>query len=155
MLCQVPCLTSRSVPGFRKSPCSQLLHYAQPVRFLQVFHQMVLQQSWQTNILRIASSVRRTDQEANTEQHFAGFSRATSSQQPVTLNKLSLSLSSLLFSLLMDDTLTILSIETTRMVTKLNRKSLRALEKSGHHHVPGRKQEVSGVVDSGRLCVMC
>ena len=32
---------------------------------------------------------------------------------------------------MMDDTLTILTLETTKMVSKLNRKSLRALEKSG------------------------
>ena len=36
----------------------------------------------------------------------------------------------------MDDTLTILSLEPMKMVTKLNRKSLRALEKSGHDNVP-------------------
>ena len=46
----------------------------------------------------------------------------------------------------MDDTLTILSLEAMKMVTKLNRKSLSALGKSGHHNVSGRKQEVSGVV---------
>ena len=52
----------------------------------------------------------------------------------------------------MDDTLTILSLEPMRMVTKLNRKSLRALEKSGHHNVPKRIQDVSGVFHSA-LCV--
>ena len=55
----------------------------------------------------------------------------------------------------MDDTLTILSLEPMRMVTKLNRKSLRALGKSGHHNVLEMSQEVSGVVHSARLCVMC
>ena len=35
--------------------------------------------------------------------------------------------------------------EPMRMVTKLNRKSLRALEKSGHHNVLGKIQQVSGV----------
>ena len=55
----------------------------------------------------------------------------------------------------MDDTLTILSLEPMRMVTKLNRKSLRAQEKSGHHNVPGGEQEVSGVFHSARLCVIC
>ena len=42
-----------------------------------------------------------------------------------------------------------------RMVTKLNRKSLRAQEKSGHHDVPGRNQEVTRVVHSACLCVKC
>ena len=55
----------------------------------------------------------------------------------------------------MDDTLTILSTEPMRMVSKLNRKSQRALEKSGHHNVPRRKQEVLGVVHIARLCVIC
>ena len=36
----------------------------------------------------------------------------------------------------MDDTLISVSLEPMRMVTKLNRKSLRAPEKSGHHNVP-------------------
>ena len=36
---------------------------------------------------------------------------------------------------LMDDTLTSVSLEPMRKVTKLNRKSLRTLEKSGHHDV--------------------
>ena len=35
--------------------------------------------------------------------------------------------------IVMDDTLTIVSLEPMTMVTELNRKSLRALEKSGHH----------------------
>ena len=56
---------------------------------------------------------------------------------------------------MIDDTLTILSLEPMRMVTLFNRKSLRALEKSGQRNVPGRKQEVSGVVHSARLCVIC
>ena len=42
---------------------------------------------------------------------------------------------------MMDDTLTTLLVESMRMVTKLNRKSLRSLEKSGHHiprsHIQG------------------
>ena len=40
----------------------------------------------------------------------------------------------------------IVSLEPTRMVTKLHSKSLKALEKSGRHNVPGRnqRQEVSG-----------
>ena len=41
------------------------------------------------------------------------------------------------------------------MVTKLNRKSLRAREESGHHKVPGRNQEVSGVVHNAGPCVAC
>ena len=45
---------------------------------------------------------------------------------------------------MMDDTLTILSLEPMRMVTKLNRKSLRALERSG-----------PGVVHCARPCVKC
>ena len=56
---------------------------------------------------------------------------------------------------MMDNTLIIVSLEPMRMVTKLKRKSLRPLEKSGHHNVPGRNQEVSGVVHSVRLCVIC
>ena len=55
-------------------------------------------------------------------------------------------------SRLMDDTLTILSPEPMRMVTKLNRKSLKALENSGHHRAPRKKQEVSEAVQSARLC---
>ena len=55
----------------------------------------------------------------------------------------------------MDDTLTTLSLEPMRMVTTLNRKSLGAQEKSGHHKVSGRNQEVSRVVRSARLCVTC
>ena len=39
------------------------------------------------------------------------------------------------------------------MVTTLNRKSLRALGKSGHHNVLGRNQEVACAVHSARLCV--
>ena len=39
------------------------------------------------------------------------------------------------------------------MVTKLSRKSLRALAKPGHHNVPGKNQEVARVVHSARLCV--
>ena len=42
-----------------------------------------------------------------------------------------------------------------RIVTKLNRKSLRALEKSRHHNVPGKNPEVLGVVHSARLRVIC
>ena len=56
---------------------------------------------------------------------------------------------------LVDETLTSLSLEPMRMVTKLNRKSPRALEKSSHHNVPGRNQDVSGVVHCARLCVIC
>ena len=41
------------------------------------------------------------------------------------------------------------------MVTKLNRKTLRAQEKSGHHNAPGGNQEVAEVVRSARLCVAC
>ena len=41
------------------------------------------------------------------------------------------------------------------MVTKLIRKSLTAPEKSGHHNVSGRNQEVSKVVRSARLCIAC
>ena len=41
------------------------------------------------------------------------------------------------------------------MVTHLNRKSLTTLEKSGHHNVTGKNQEVSGVVHSACQCVMC
>ena len=37
---------------------------------------------------------------------------------------------------MMDDTLMIISFEPMRMVTRLNRKSLRASEKSEHHNVP-------------------
>ena len=55
----------------------------------------------------------------------------------------------------MDKILIIVSLEPMRMVTKLNRKSLGALEKSGHHNVPERNQEVSGVVHSARLFVKC
>ena len=43
------------------------------------------------------------------------------------------------------------SLEPMRMVIKLNRKSLRALKKSGHHNVPRRNQ---GVVHSARVCHM-
>ena len=50
----------------------------------------------------------------------------------------------------MDGTLTILTLGPMKMVPKLNRKTLRALEKSGHHNVPRRNQEVSGVVRSAR-----
>ena len=42
---------------------------------------------------------------------------------------------------LMGDTLRIVSLEEMWMVTELNRKSLRALEKSGRHNVPGRNQD--------------
>ena len=56
---------------------------------------------------------------------------------------------------MMDDTLTILSLGPMKMVTKLSRKSSRALEKSGHHYVHGWKQEVSGVVHCARLGVKC
>ena len=38
-------------------------------------------------------------------------------------------------------TLMIVSLEPMRMVTKLHSKSLRALEKSGRHNVPGRNQD--------------
>ena len=55
----------------------------------------------------------------------------------------------------MEDTLATLSHEPKKKVTKLNRKSLGAPEKSGHHSVPGRDQEVSGVVRSARLGVTC
>ena len=46
----------------------------------------------------------------------------------------------------------IVSLEPMRMVTKLDRKPLRALQKSGYHTVPGRNQEVSGVVHIARPC---
>ena len=42
-----------------------------------------------------------------------------------------------------------------KMVTKHNRMSLGALEKSGHHNQSRKEQEVSGVVHSARLCVIC
>ena len=42
-----------------------------------------------------------------------------------------------------------------QLTVKLIRKSLGAQEKSGHHKVSGRNQEVSGVVRSARLCVTC
>ena len=45
-------------------------------------------------------------------------------------------------------------VEPMRMVATLHRKSLRALEKSGRHNVPGRIQEVSGVVHNAGLCVI-
>ena len=45
-------------------------------------------------------------------------------------------------SRMMDDSLTIVSLEPMKMVTKLNRGSLRAQGKSGHHNVPERKQDV-------------
>ena len=54
----------------------------------------------------------------------------------------------------MDDTLIIVSLEPMRMVTTLNRKSLRALEKAGHQNVTGKNQVVSEVVHSARLCVI-
>ena len=44
--------------------------------------------------------------------------------------------------------------DTMRMFTELSRKSLRAVEKSGHHNVPGRNQEVPGVLYSARPCVI-
>ena len=56
-------------------------------------------------------------------------------------------------SRMMDDSLTIVSLEPMKMVTK--RGSLRAQGKSGHHNVPQRKQDVSGVVQSARLCATC
>ena len=52
-----------------------------------------------------------------------------------------------------DDTLTIHSLEPKKIVTK--NQSLRATGMSGHHNVPRRKQEVSGVVHNARLCVTC
>ena len=55
----------------------------------------------------------------------------------------------------MVDTLTIVSLEPMKMVTQTNRTSLRAHGKSGLHNVPGRKQEVSRVVQSARPCVIC
>ena len=55
-------------------------------------------------------------------------------------------------SKLTGDTLISVSLEPMRMVTKLNRKTLRAPEKSGHHNMPGGNQEVLGVVHSARLC---
>ena len=39
------------------------------------------------------------------------------------------------------------------MVTKLIRKSLRAQEKSGHHSVSGRNQELSKVARNARVSV--
>ena len=42
-----------------------------------------------------------------------------------------------------------------KIVAKLKRKSLRALRKSGHHSVPGKNQEVPGVVHSARLRAVC
>ena len=48
-----------------------------------------------------------------------------------------------------------LTDDAQKMVTKVNRKSLRAEEISGHHNVPGRNQEVSRAVRSARLCVAC
>ena len=56
---------------------------------------------------------------------------------------------------MMDDTLTTVSLEPKKMVTKLNRKSPRAPKKSGRHNVPGRNQEVPGVVRNARLHVAC
>ena len=47
----------------------------------------------------------------------------------------------------MDDHLATLSLEPKKMV--------RALEKSGHHTVPVKNEEVSEVVRSARLCVTC
>ena len=41
---------------------------------------------------------------------------------------------------LMDHTLTILSLEPMKEVTKLHRRSLRAPGKSEHHDVPGKKK---------------
>ena len=52
-----------------------------------------------------------------------------------------------------DDTLIIVSLEPVRMVTQINRKPLRAQEKSGHHNVPRRNQQVSRVIRSAHLCV--
>ena len=49
----------------------------------------------------------------------------------------------------------LLHLSQKRMITKLSRQSLRGLEKSGHHNVPGRNQEVSGVVHSASVCVIC
>ena len=47
-----------------------------------------------------------------------------------------------------DDTLMIVAFEPMKIVEKLKRKSLRAPGKSGHHSLPGRNHEVSGVVHS-------
>ena len=47
---------------------------------------------------------------------------------------------------MMDDPLTILQLEPMRMVTKLSRKPLRALEKSGHHKERTRKSQESFTV---------
>ena len=44
---------------------------------------------------------------------------------------------------MMGDTLTVVFTCAKVDVTKLNRKSLRALGKSGHHNVPGKNQEVA------------
>ena len=44
----------------------------------------------------------------------------------------------------MDDTLIIVSLEPVRMVTNTIASHREAPEKSGHHNVPGRNQEVSG-----------
>ena len=56
----------------------------------------------------------------------------------------------------MDDTLTVVSLEPLKMVTKLHRRSMKAQGKSGHHNVPGRKQDVPGVVQSAprKMCHM-
>ena len=54
----------------------------------------------------------------------------------------------------MDDALTNLSLERMRMVTKLNRRSLRAPEKSKHHNVTRRNQEVTGVSQCPSMCHM-
>ena len=54
---------------------------------------------------------------------------------------------------MIDDTLTNLSLEPKKIVTK--NQSLRATGMSGHQNVPRRKQEVSGVVHNARLCVTC
>ena len=59
------------------------------------------------------------------------------------------------YAAMTDDTLTFVSLEPMHMVTQLNRKSLRGQVKSGHHSVPGKEQDVSGVVHSARLYVIC
>ena len=53
---------------------------------------------------------------------------------------------------MMDDTLTAISHDPIKMVTK---STASTPGKSGHHIVPGKNQDVSGVVHSTRLCASC
>ena len=49
-----------------------------------------------------------------------------------------------------NDSPTSVPLEPMKMATEVDRRSLRALEESGHHVVPGKKQDVSKVVNNAR-----